>query len=816
VRLFTLALVWTGCRKEEPEPLPPATGPDPYDVQVGPYEVDVRYTSWGIPHVLAEDYGSLAYGMGWAHAHDRLCTLADQIVMVRSERAKYFGPGEDDSHLDSDFGWLGLRVRKQAEEGFLTLPEHIQQSIIGFAAGFSRYIEETPPEQMDPRCAGQPWVRPIDHIDLLSYYLHLGQLSSGKNLVREVGNAQPPGLRARREPPPIEILEPYREPRIGSNGWAIGKDRTESGRGMLLSNTHFPSEGELQWWESHLTIPDKLNIYGASLVGSAAINMGFNEHVAWTHTVSETPRFIVYQLTLDPESPTRYLYDGQTLEMEGTEYTVEVLGDDGSLSPVTRTLYRTRWGPVFNAPIVGWSTLSAYTWRDVNEGNLGTFPTFFGMDHATDQASFEASHRDHQGIPWVHTMFTTAEGDVLYLDSAATPNLSPEAEAAYRAYVESNTVAGLFAGYDVTMVDGADPVYEWVEDPRSVLPGSVPYDDAPRLARTDFVDNANDNYWLANPLEPLTGFPMLYGPTGTPRSARTKMNNRFLLEENGASGPDHRFSLEELKAAALSARGSVEEDLRDEVVERCTGVQDVTVVLDGRNETVDIQPACEVLASWSGTYDVDAVGAQVWREFVVAEQHSWADLTDQGRLYGDPFDPTDPVYTPSQLAPPADPDPVLEALATAVYRLGEAGIALDARLGDIQYRMKGGERIPTLGSTYFEGVISIVSHGGNGTLLPGEGTQGNVINESTELTDEGYYVNSGNSWILALEYTEQGPNASAVLVYSQSESSLSPHYADQTHLYAQQQFRPVLFHEEDILADPELEIVHLSRPEAGG
>jgi acyl-homoserine-lactone acylase len=815
VRLFTLALVWTGCRKDDLDPVPPTASPDPYDVQVGPYEVDVRYTSWGIPHVLADDYGSAAYGMGWAHARDRLCTLADQIVMVRSERARFFGPGEEDAHVDSDFGWLGLGVMEQAEEGFLTLPEDIQQSIIGFAAGFSRYIEDTPPEQMDPRCAGQPWVRPINHIDLLAYYLHLGQLSSGKNLVREVGNAQPPsGRRARREPPPIEVLEPFREPKIGSNGWAIGRDRTESGRGMLLSNTHFPSEGELQWWESHLTIPGRMNIYGASLVGSAAINMGFNEHIAWTHTVSETPRFIVYQLTLDPDDPTRYVYDGETLDMVGTLHSIEVLQDDGSLQTLQRTLYRTRWGPVFNAPFVGWSGVSAYTWRDVNEGNLGTFPTFFGMDHATDQASFEASHRDHQGIPWVHTMLTTAEGDVLYLDSAATPNLSPEAEAAYAQYADSNPVAGLFAGYGVIVVDGADPIYEWVEDPRSVLPGSVPYEEAPRLARTDFVDNANDNYWLSNPLEPLSGYPMLYGPTGTPRSARTKMNNRFLLEEDGASGPDHRFSRAELEAAALSARGAVAEDLRDEVVARCTGVTAVEVVLDGRTETVDISEACAVLAAWSGTYDVDAVGAHVWREFVVAEQHSWTDLTDQGLLYGDPFDPADPVYTPSQLAPPADPDPVLQALATSVFRLSEAGLELDARLGDIQYRMKGGERIPTLGSSYYEGVISIASYEtGNGTLLPREGEQGTVINSPTGLTDEGYYVNAGNSWILALEYTDAGPEASAVLVYSQSESALSPHYEDQTRLYGEQEFRPVLFREEDILADPELEVTHLSLSE---
>ena len=49
------------------------TGPDPYDVPVGPYSVDIRWTSYGIPHILAEDYGSLGYGMGYAFAKDHYC-----------------------------------------------------------------------------------------------------------------------------------------------------------------------------------------------------------------------------------------------------------------------------------------------------------------------------------------------------------------------------------------------------------------------------------------------------------------------------------------------------------------------------------------------------------------------------------------------------------------------------------------------------------------------------------------------------------------------------------------------------------------------
>ncbi|HHO51875.1 MAG TPA: acylase, partial [Deltaproteobacteria bacterium] len=706
-------LLSSACKKPEA----PEGPPDPYDVQIGPYQVDVRTTSYGIPHILADDIGSAAYGMGWATARDHLCTLADQFVKIRSERARYFGPGEDNRHIDEDFGWLGLGIVAQAEEGFLSLPVDQRDTLVGFTAGYNRYLSEA---DLDPRCAGAEWLAPITHIDLLAYYLHLGQLASGLNLIREVGNAAPPGLRraTTAPPPPLSILEPFRELPIGSNGWAIGSSRTSNGRGMLLSNTHFPSQGELQWWESHLTVPGVVDVYGVSLIGSAIINMGFNEHLAWTHTVSNTPRFIVYALELDPADSTRYLFDGSYVDMDRETYEIEVLQPDGSRVSQSRVLYRTQWGPVFNAPLAGWSPVAAYSWRDVNAGNLGLLSSFAGMNQATDQASFEASHRDHQGIPWVHTMFADADGTVMYLDSAATPNLSPEAEAAYAAFVEEDTIAGLFADYGLVVVPAEDPVYTWVEDPAAAIPGAVPYDRAPRLVRDDFVSNSNENHWLSNPLEPLTGYPMLYGPTGTPRRPRTKMNNRYLLETDGASGPDHRFSLDELEAAALSARASLAEDLVDQVVERCAGTSTVDVELDGAIHTVDLTEACGILAAWDRRSGLDSRGAHLWREVVGAELNVETDLVDAGRLFADPFDPSDPIYTPSVLS---EGPSVMEDLAVAVIRLGEAGQPLDAPLGEIQYALRDGQRYPRIGGHYIEGLISIATYDGTDhTMLPFE------------------------------------------------------------------------------------------------
>ena len=66
------------------------------------YEVTIRRDGHGVPHIVAADFGSLGYGEGYALAQDHACTVADQVLRARGERARHFGRGERDAHLASD------------------------------------------------------------------------------------------------------------------------------------------------------------------------------------------------------------------------------------------------------------------------------------------------------------------------------------------------------------------------------------------------------------------------------------------------------------------------------------------------------------------------------------------------------------------------------------------------------------------------------------------------------------------------------------------------------------------------------------------
>ena len=51
-------------------------------------QATIRRTSHGIPHIIANDFGGLGFGYGYAFAQDNFCVLADVYVTVNGERSK--------------------------------------------------------------------------------------------------------------------------------------------------------------------------------------------------------------------------------------------------------------------------------------------------------------------------------------------------------------------------------------------------------------------------------------------------------------------------------------------------------------------------------------------------------------------------------------------------------------------------------------------------------------------------------------------------------------------------------------------------------
>ena len=64
------------------------------------FDAQIRWTSYGIPHVKADNWGSLGYGFAYATARDAVCTMARDVVMVNGELARHFGPANGNYESD--------------------------------------------------------------------------------------------------------------------------------------------------------------------------------------------------------------------------------------------------------------------------------------------------------------------------------------------------------------------------------------------------------------------------------------------------------------------------------------------------------------------------------------------------------------------------------------------------------------------------------------------------------------------------------------------------------------------------------------------
>jgi len=103
---------------DAPTTEPPATQPTtttPSTIESPfTYQATIQRTSHNIPHITADDFGSLGYGYGYAFAEDHLCSLADVVVQARSEAASFFGAGTDDMWLDQDLVYKALDLYERA------------------------------------------------------------------------------------------------------------------------------------------------------------------------------------------------------------------------------------------------------------------------------------------------------------------------------------------------------------------------------------------------------------------------------------------------------------------------------------------------------------------------------------------------------------------------------------------------------------------------------------------------------------------------------------------------------------------------------
>ena len=771
------------------------------------YTAEIRTTSYGISHVKANDYGSLGLGQGYVFAAHNLCVLAREIVVANGEQALYFG--ESTARVEQDFFYTLVNNDQLIDQYLASLTTEGLELVKGYVSGYNRYLSDTGISGLPQDCRDEPWVRPINERDLLKVIYKLTLQASGGELLDLVYAAQPPSQQALTENNKHRQLTEktarkdwgdlgrLRRPvDLGSNMYALGANATQSGRGMVLGNPHFPWNGPLRWFQIHLTLPGEIDVMGASLYGVPLVNIGFNQNVAWSHTVSPAWRFTLFELTLVPGNPLQYYYDGVPRAFEAHPVSIQVTNSMGAVETRHHTFYRSLHGWVIDVTdTLGgpfWDTgVSVFALGDANENNLRFVEQFLQMNKAGSLAEFTDSLATNMGLPWVHTAAADASGNAFYGDVSVAPNVRQ---------AKLNACPGPFNGPSIAsetglvVLDGARSSCAWGIDTDAPQAGIFGADDLPTLQTQDYVTNSNDNHWLSNPDQPLEGYSPIFGTERTARSLRTRLGLKQIEERlagtDGMGTPG--YTLATLQDALFGSRNLMAELIVDDLVTLCIDEGPVVVLPGGQQ--VNVSQACSVLSHWDKRQNTDSAGPQILLEFLESVFALDGDPIFS-RLFEIPFDADDPVNTPRRFA---DTTPTLRNewmlhLAAGVQRLADNGIALDAEWGDIHFEEKNGVRYPMHGGRNGFGMFS--------------------ISEASLQSGLGYTpVEFGNSYIQAVTWDNDGVLAEALLSYSQSSDPASPHYADQTALYSNKQWVSLPFTDAEIQADPNYSTFTLIEP----
>ncbi|MDQ3007839.1 MAG: penicillin acylase family protein, partial [Chloroflexota bacterium] len=136
---------------------------------------------------------------------------------------------------------------------------------------------------------------------------------------------------------------------IGSNSWAIAGSRTTTGLPLLANDPHLSIQMPSIWYQAHLeckpiTEDCPYNVAGFTFAGVPGVIIGHNDRIAWGFTNVGPDVMDLYIERVNPDNPDQYEVNGEWVNFETRQETIQVAGSD----PVEITVRLTRHGPVIS------------------------------------------------------------------------------------------------------------------------------------------------------------------------------------------------------------------------------------------------------------------------------------------------------------------------------------------------------------------------------------------------------------------------------------------------------------------------------------
>ncbi len=322
--------------------------------------VNVYFDDRLVPHVFAEDENDAWFVQGFLHAKFRLWQMEFQTHAAAGRLSEILGAGPDSAYLNNDRNMRRVGMVYGAKKSLIEIENDpiTGKQINAYTAGVNSYIEQLtvsdiPLEYRLLNYQPERWTNLKTALflkymsyDLTGYETDIEYTNAKAFFSPEDFNKLYPVYHDSTSPiipgntkftePTINVQVPsdadslYFKSRLsvltekpdkdnGSNNWAVGGNKTKSGRPILCNDPHLGLNLPSLWYEMQIHTPS-FNVYGASFPGAPAIIIGFNEHIAWGVTNAARDVRDYYSIEFRDASKKEYLYNG---EWKKTEIQIE-------------------------------------------------------------------------------------------------------------------------------------------------------------------------------------------------------------------------------------------------------------------------------------------------------------------------------------------------------------------------------------------------------------------------------------------------------------------------------------------------------------
>jgi penicillin amidase len=727
--------------------VPAATGDAARAANLAKTVTIVRDT-YGVPHVYGPTDASCVFGFIYAQAEDYFWQIEDSYLRSLGRAAEVYG----EKSLPDDLVNRALGITRLSQEELKSASPRTREICQALADGLNYYVAVN--TQAKPRLMThfEPW-HPLAFRRFILYqsfiYGKSGlQASDILSAVQEVRDgtvgavAFPPDLLA--ELVAVERDQQGVSEHVGSNMWAVRPDKSASGNALLFINPHQPFFGPGQWYEGQVESGEGWNLLGACFFGSPFPTLGYNGHIAWSHTVNNPDIVDLYTIAFhDKSDPLKYRYgDGSR---RATAWTDDVLVKDSKGIARRRFRFtRTHQGPV--VAVRDGKPLAIRLSRLEDGGGMDQG---YAMGRAKSVADFKAAMRP-RNLPMFNALVADIGGNIFYVYNAAVPKRS--------------------AKFDWTKpVDGSNPETEWL--------GYHRFDELPQLEnpKCGFLQNCNQS--------PLSTTPVAkeLKPGGVDENPRASQFPTYLMAtERERDNPRAQISRRILHSTAQFAFDDWTRDgFSTKILEAELRIPDLVKeweTLSSRepDRARRLKEPVELLRSWNCESAVDSVAMT---------------------LFAEAYDRALKLIAKRDLLN----YPRIRALEATLEDLEKTRGTWKVAWGEINRLQRiHGSQIDLQGRGAFrDDLPSLPVAGAPGSL-------GVVFNFYTlpQAGQKRRYGVAGHSFVGVVELALR-PNLKTILQFGESGDPDSPHWFDQAALYAKKQFKPSWYVPTDVLAHSE-------------